>query len=327
MTQDGRKIRPHASPVWVNSRLVTGEGRPQTSGVDDGDERKSRRWRRWILGTLGVLVLLGAVGALGLWLWVRVPPTAASEAEAIAAFTEVMHGDWGQRPEALSMLAGAIDASPESGRAHLWFGLANLHGFLEHRELPYAIRASRAFERAAELSDDPSAEGWRAFFEYQAAESRGEDMSGPTATLLAAAEADPGFTSFLAAVSLADQPLSSGLPQQTLPPLEAAGDCGDGTTHTCRMGPLFPYGPQGYHATVGDLRIRIGDLEGGRASYAKALEMPNTESWPYREAFEAWAAGAAERAAAFGDDDPSNDPDAIFFATGPRACATCHETP
>jgi len=293
-----------------------------------GDGAKKRpRWQRWLLGTLATLAGLGAGGALGLWLWIRVPATDASEAEAIAAFTEVMNGAWEKRPEAIAMLAGAIDREPESGRAHLWYGLANLHGFLEHRELPYAIRASRALEKAAELSDDPSAEGWRAFFEYQAAESRDEDMSGPTETLLAAGEADPSFTSFLAAVSLADRPLESGLPQRTLPPLEAAGDCGDGTTYTCRMGHLFPYGPQGYHATVGDLRIRLGDLEGGRESYAKALEMPNTETWPYREAFADWAAGAEARASAFGDDDPSNDPEDIFFATGDRACATCHETP
>lgn len=275
---------------------------------------------------LGALLLIGAAGALGLWLWLRVPATDASLDEAVASFTEVMNGAWDQRPEALSKLAGAIDRNPESGRAHLWFGLANLHGFLEHRdELAYAIRASRAFEKAAELSPDPSAEGWRAFFAYQAAESRDEDMEGPTQALLDAADADPSFTSFLAAVSLADLPLSTGLPQRTLPPLEGAGDCGDGTTYTCRTAPLFPYGPQGYHATVGDLRVRLGDLPGGQESYAKALEMPNTESWPYREAFEDWAANAEARATAFGDDDPSNDPEDIFFATGDRACATCHE--
>lgn len=289
-------------------------------------EKKPGRWRRWLLGVLATSVALGALGALGFWLWLRVPPTDASLDEAVASFTEVMNGDWEQRPEALSKLAGAIDRNPESGRAHLWFGLANLHGFLEHRdELAYAIRASRAFEAAAELSSDPSAEGWRAFFAYQAAESRGEDMEGPTQALLDASAADPGFTSFLAAVSLADLPLSTGLPQRTLAPLEGAGDCGDGTTYSCRTAPLFPYGPQGYHATVGDLRIRLGDLEGGRQSYARALEMPNTETWPYRERFEEWAAGADARAAAFTDDDPANDPEDIFFATGDRACATCHE--
>ncbi len=291
-----------------------------------GSTTKTPRWRRWLLRIAVTLVVLGAASALGLWLWLRVPATDASLDEAVGTFTEVMNGDWDRRPEALSKLAGAIDRNPESGRAHLWFGLANLHGFLEHRdELAYAIRASRAFEKAAELSPDPSAEGWRAFFAYQAAESRGEDMDGPTQALLDAAAADPGFTSFLAAVSLADLPLSTGLPQRTLAPLEGAGDCGDGTTHTCRTAPLFPFGAQGYHATVGDLRVRLGDLEGGQESYRRALEMPNTERWPYREAFEAWAAGAEERSNAFMDDDPSNDPEDIFFATGDRACATCHE--
>ena len=46
--------------------------------------------------------------------------------------------------------------------------------------------------------------------------------------LLAASAADPSFTSFLAAVSLADLPLDTGLPQRTLAPLEGAADCGDG---------------------------------------------------------------------------------------------------
>ncbi len=244
----------------------------------------------------------------------------------MARFGEVMNGATEKRPEALSALAGAIAREPRNGRVQLYFGLANLHGFLDHREMPYAIRASRAFARAVELlPDDPSAEGWRAFFEYQAAESREDDLREPTQALLAAAAADPSFTSFLAAVALAERPLESGLPQQTLAPLEAAGACADGTTYGCRTGPLFPHGAEGYHATLGDLRIRLGDLEGGQESYARALEMPAADSWPYREEFERWVEGAEARAAAFGDADPSNDPDAVFFAHGPRACATCHE--
>lgn len=284
------------------------------------------RWRRRLLIALAALIALVAAAALGFWLWIRVPPIDASTAEAVALFSEVMSGATERRPEALSALAGAIDRDPSDARAQLWYGLANLHGFLEHRDLPYAIRASRAFEAAVELDpSDPSNEGWRAFFAYQAAESRDEDMAGPTRELLDAAAADPSFTSFLAAVSLADLPLASGLPQRTLAPLEAAGDCGDGTTYSCRTGPLFPHGAEGYHATVGDLRIRLGDLEGGRESHALALEMPAASEWPYRDAFKRWAAGDAERAERFADDDPRNDPEAIFFATGARACASCHE--
>ncbi|MCA9532236.1 MAG: hypothetical protein KC593_01105 [Myxococcales bacterium] len=285
----------------------------------------ARRWARRIATGVAVVTLVGGLAALGLWLWVRVPPTDASPEEAMAVFAEVLNGATERRPSALSALAGALAREPQNGRVQLYFGLANLHGFLEHREMPYAIRASRAFARAAVLlPDDPSAEGWRAFFEYQAAESREEDLREPTRALLAAAAADPSFTSFLAAVALADRPLASGLPQQTLAPLEAAGACADGTTYGCRTGPLFPHGAEGYHATLGDLRVRLGDLEGGRQSYARALEMPAADSWPYRAQFERWVEGAEARAAAFADADTTNDPD-VFFAHGPRACAACHE--
>jgi len=283
-------------------------------------------WKRRALVVLATLGAVAAVGVLGVWLWLRVPPTEATTAEAMARFTEVLHGDTEGRPAALSALAGAIDADPEDARAHLWFGLANLHGYLEHRELAYAVRATRAFEEATELDpDEPSNEGWRAFFAYQAAKRRGEDLREPTEALLDAAAADPSFTSFLAAVSLAERPLESGLPQRTLGPLEDAGDCGDGTTHSCRTAPLFPHGAEGYHATLGDLRIRLGDLEGGRASYRRALEMPAAASWPYREAFVAWTEGAEERARRFGDGGPDDDPEDVFFASGERACAACHE--
>ena len=284
------------------------------------------RWLRRLLLALAVLLGLGALGVLGLWLWIRVPPQAATRDEAIAAFTAVMNGATDQRPDALGKLAGALEDRPDDAKLWLWYGLANLHGFLEHREMPYAIRASRAFERAAELDPaDPSNEGWRAFFAYQAAESREESMEEPTRELLAASAADPSFTSFLAAVSLADLPLDTGLPQRTLAPLEGAADCGDGTTHTCRTSPLNPHGAEGFHVTLGDLRIRLGDLEGGQESYARARTMPAVASWPYRAAFEEWAVGAEDRARRFADEDPTNDPEHVFFATGERACATCHE--
>lgn len=151
-------------------------------------------------------------------------------------------------------------------------------------------------------------------------------MAGPRQALLDAAEADPSFTSFLAAVSLAELPLDSGLPQRTLAPLEAAADCGDGTSWSCRTSTLFPHGAEGYHATVGDLRVRLGDLQGGQQSYALALTMPAADRWPYREAFERWVRAAPDRAARFTDDDASNDPEDIFFASGERACASCHQS-
>ena len=284
----------------------------------------ARRRRRWAAGLSVVLAVLGGA-ALGGWWWIRVPVIDATTAEGVALFSRVLNGERALRPRALSALAGAIDRRPDDARAHLWFGLANMHGFIQTRELPYAIRATRALERAVELDpSDTSAEGWRAFWAYGVAEARGEELAEPRAELLAAARADPRFTPFLAAVALADLPLESGYPARTLPPLEAIEDCGDGTSWSCRRAPLFPHAAEGYHVTVGDLKVRLGDLEGGRASYARALEMPAVDRWPHREAFDAWVEAAPERARRLTDDDPSNDP-AIFFASGDRACAACHE--
>lgn len=274
---------------------------------------------------VAAFLLVGGVAAAGGWFWLRVPPIDSSREEAIAAFTRVLNGRTEQRDEALSRLAGAIDRDPDDARAHLWFGLANLHGYIATRELPYAIRASRALDRAVELDpSNTSAEGWRAFFAYQAAEARGRDLDVARRELLAAAQTSPRFTPFLAAVALADMPLESGVPASLLPPLEALEDCGDGTSDSCRRTALFPHGAEGYHVTVGDLRVRLGDVEGGQRAYARALAFESAATWPHREAFEAWVEDAPERADRLTNTRTDDDPP-VFFASGGRACALCHQ--
>ncbi|MEL6187317.1 MAG: hypothetical protein AAFU79_22050 [Myxococcota bacterium] len=284
-----------------------------------------RAGQRWVLvGAAGVLIASSVVAAGGWW-WLRVPPVDADWPTARSRFEKVLNGALDQEAQALSSLAGALRRQPDHARSHLWFGIANLHGFIRHRELPFAIRASRALSRAVELDgDDTSAAGWQAFFAYQAARSRERDLSEARAALLAAAERDPRFTPFLAAVALASLPLESGFPARVLAPLEAIEDCGDGTSHSCRTSPFYPHGAEGYHATLGDLRIRLGDLEGGRRAYARALEMKSAQTWPYREAFVAWTSEAEMRMALLTNADSSDDPP-VFFARGARACAACHE--
>lgn len=281
---------------------------------------KRRAWRGLVsLFILSLLVMLG-----GYW-WIHVPVVSSNFADARARFAEVMNGDLSSEDEAISMLAGAIEAEPENAQAQLWFGLANLHAYLRVRQRPYAIRASMAFERAVELDPaDASAAGWRAFFGYQAARSRGHDLGAARAALLEASNDDPRFTPFLAAVSLARMPLSSGDPERVLAPLLAIEDCGDGTSYTCRNSSLNPHGAEGYHATVGDLKLRLGDLEGARRSYARALEMESAATWPYRDAFVSWVQSAESRAAALANQVDSEVEESIFFASGERACASCH---
>ncbi len=271
------------------------------------------------------MLTLGA-GVLALWWWLRVPAIDSNTDRAVELFSRVLNGEANLRPRALSALAGAIERDPQDARAHLWFGLANMHGYLEHRTLPYAIRATRAFDRAVQL--DPanrSAEGWRAFFAYQAAVKQEDDLAEPTRALLAAGRADPGFTSFLVAVALAKQPRSTGYPGQALPPLRAAGDCGDGTTHRCRISSLFPHAAEGYHATLGDLLVRLGRVDEGQREYQKALAQETAHAWPYRKEFIRWVEQTERRAARLSRDDAPKTNRDIFFASGPRACAACHE--
>ena len=281
--------------------------------------------QRRALLALAVVGLAVGAALVGGWWWLRVPVIDADVPTAKALFARVLNGESELEPRAISSLAGALEREPGNAQAQLWYGLANMHALLRTRELPYAIRASRAFDRAVELDpSDTSAAGWRAFFAYQAAKSRGRDLTEARRALLEASERDPRFTPFLAAVSLAPLPLSTGYPRAVLGPLEAIEDCGDGTSHTCRVSPLFPHGAEGYHATIGDLRVRLGDVEGGRRAYARALEMQSAADWPYRQAFVEWTEGAEERAAQLTNADPSDDPP-VFFATGARACAACHE--
>jgi len=287
-------------------------------------ELPRRDLRKRVLGTLLALGTVVLMSLFGLFAWIRVPPIDADTDTAVALFTRVLHGERELEGHALGSLAGAMERSPEDGRAALWFGLANMHGFLRARELPFAIRASRALDRAVELApEDTSAAGWRAFWRYQAGRTRGQELGPLREELLAASERDPRFTPFLAAVALAPMPLASGYPERVLGPLERISDCGDGTSHSCRTGPLFPHGAEGYHATLGDLRVRLGDVAGARTDYARALEMPSAASWPYRAEFEAWTAGAEERARLLTNDVDADDP-TIFFASGERACAGCH---
>lgn len=285
----------------------------------------ARRWPRRLALGCGALLAAAAVSLAGIWWWVRIPPADVPFATARALQVRVLNGEAALEAEALSALVGATRREPDNGAAQLWLGLAHLHAFLAHdRPLLGAIRTSVALDRAALLDPrDTSAAGWRAFFAYQAARSRGRGVDEARAELLEASERDPRFTPFLAAVSLARMPLESGVPEALLAPLEAIEDCGDGTSHSCRTNDLHPHGAEGYHATVGDLRVRLGDLEGGRRAYAQAFAVPSAERWPYRDAFLDWVEAADGRAAALTDGDGENDPP-IFFATGERACAVCH---
>ena len=281
-----------------------------------------------VFKTIAVVAVVGAVvagiGAYAFWRALRVEPIDSDTATAISRFSKVLNGNEDGAQEALRSLAGAIERDPDDARAWLWFGLANMYLFIQNDELPYAIRTSRALSKSVALdATDLSAEGWRAFFQYMAAGRRGTGVAEATEALLAAGRADPKFSSFLVAVAVARAPLSTGLPQKALGPLEAAGDCGDGTTYTCRAATLHPHAPEGYHATLGDLKVRLGDLEGGLAEYRKALVMPTAATWPYRERFEEWVQEAKARAALLTNDDLEDDP-AVFFASGPLACAACH---
>ena len=289
-------------------------------------EAGARRWPKILAAVVFVVAVLGGAGAYTVYRMLYVEPIDADTDTAVARFTQVLNGDASLEQEALRSLAGAIERDSSDARAWLWFGLANMYLFIENRELAYAIRTSRSLAKSVAL--DPSyksAEGWRAFFDFMASQQDGvTEAPAETEDLLAAGRADPGFSSFLVALGLARMPLESGLPQKALAPLVAVGDCGDGTTYTCRTSSLHPHAPEGYHATLGDLRIRLGDVEGGRASYEKALTMPGADTWPYRQAFIEWMAGAEDRAAKLTNDSPDDDPD-IFFANGKRACLSCHE--
>ncbi len=277
-----------------------------------------------IAGAAVIFLILAGVGVYSFWSAVTVDPIAADTTTAVARFTEVLNGDQEGEDEAIRMLAGALEKNPDDARAWLWFGLANMHAFILNDKLPYAIRTSRALSKAAALDPaNKSAEGWRAFFQYMASRRRGSDRTEETKALFAAGRADPRFSSFLVAIAVASEPLASGLPQRALPPLEAAGDCGDGSTMTCRVASLHPHAPEGYHATLGDLKVRLGMVEEGRAEYRKALAMPTAQTWPYRERFERWVDSAAERADRLTNASPEDDPP-VFFAHGKLACAACH---
>ena len=277
-----------------------------------------------LAGTAIIVAVLAGVGGYMFWRALRVEPIDADTPTAIASFTQVLNGEDALQTRALQMLAGAIERQPDDARAWLWFGLANMYIFIQNDELPYAIRTSRSLSKAVALDPaNKSAEGWRAFFQYMAARRRGQDPTLATEALFAAGRADPKFSSFLVAIAVASSPLSSGLPQRALGPLEAAGDCGDGTTYSCRAATLHPHAPEGYHATLGDLKVRLGDLKGGQAEYRKALAMQTASTWPYRSAFEQWVEEAPQRAARLTNEDPEDDPP-VFFAHGDRSCSACH---
>lgn len=282
---------------------------------------------RRILWGLGALSAAGTAAAIALVLWIRIPTVDATPEEALTLFGQVMNGRDDLADRAVSALAGAVEAEPEHAQAQLWLALSLLHRFLERRDLRDAIRASRAFERAVEVApEDTSAAGWRAFWRYQAARNRGSGLDERREALFAASAQDPRFTPFLVAVSVARLPLESGQPQRALSALSQIEDCGDGTDWTCRRSSLFPYGVEGFHATLGDLHLRLGDLEEARLQYAKALATETSSTWPYREAFESWAASAEDRGRRLRNEDPEDDPP-IFFGTGARACAMCHRGP
>ena len=95
-----------------------------------------------------------------------------------------------------------------------------------------------------------------------------------------------------------------------------------GGKRVCWNAPRALHNLEGASLFFGDILVKNGDVAAGIIAYNNAKLSPDFASWDFAELLTSRLDEAEERAAMFGDDDDTNDPESIW--SSPLQCAVCH---
>ncbi|MFO0554749.1 MAG: hypothetical protein U0271_40605 [Polyangiaceae bacterium] len=244
---------------------------------------------------------------------------------AIDACYETLHGAVDGRQAALDALKTAATDYPDNARVHLFLGMCSLAALAEDNNLAALADIEPALTRAMELApDDLRIPGWLATVRVQTARILGDQaaVDAAVAEMIDAADLYPEFNNVSLAIAFAGFPIETGYPDMAVARLEAIVDCGN-TDPRCRDNPAAPHNIPGSLMLFGDVYARVGNTAKAGEYYQAALAAESAPNWPYSTDANAMSTGLADRAAAWTDADPMNDPE--FFLSGARTCRGCHE--
>src|SRR5262249_23761482 len=91
----------------------------------------------------------------------------------------------------------------------------------------------------------------------------------------------------------------------------------------CNDEGIVPHVWEGFFVTYGDMLVKAGRVDDGRAMYQSVPHSPRFADWPFASALQDRMDSAEQRAALYADGDPKNDP-ALWNDDG-HVCTGCHQ--
>ncbi len=270
-------------------------------------------------------------------------PTATVDAAALAAageaaFFETLEGTANREEETISLLSTATTANPGDGRSFFLLGMMHLYrvgqNLIDYDDpSPFAVAegalAQAALDAAVPLSTaDTRVPGFRSAATYLNGVIRKDEAMRALAIeqLRAAIILYPDFNNFsflgaVAPVVSRDDPLFAEALE--LVRLAIASGCGPlNQPEICGNEGKAPHNMQGAFLMFGDMYAKSGNAAQALVYYRFGLQLPGTNTWPFRDAMNERIATVQDRVTRWADEDPSNDPK--FAGNGPEACAICH---
>jgi len=251
--------------------------------------------------------------------------------DAHALFFEALQRSPQRRSEATGALTAIVDANPDDARSTLLLGLAWLwtasdSSTPEASRIEAIRRATTVLDRAVALDpEDTRIPTWQlsARQRLAIAESRPADALAARDALRALTDADPCFHALSFAIMTWEEPRESAAFTDAVAFARRAMRCSG--PDSVSNAPRWPYGVQGFLLTAADLFSRAGDSSAAEEALMVAEAMPGLEAWPHRAQVTDRLATLSQRVAAFGDDDPANDPAFASAAVSSTSCVLCHQ--
>jgi hypothetical protein len=269
-------------------------------------------------------------------------------------WTALHAGNYRQAPEAIRLLTAAYLENPRQpeitlllAHGHLWMiAERSREPVLDPRITDHAILAERYFLEAHRLNqDDHRILGWLGGIRLAMGSIHQDERLTREGYYLLhdAIRLYPEFNYFSAGYPLSSRPASddkfregvedmwqnltlcAGEPIDRTNPdylKYMAQETTTGPKRVCWNSWIAPYNFEGFFLNMGDMLVKLGEVEPAKKIYAIAKLSKDYDSWRYKELLDARIAQAGERAARFQLPDPAQHPEIMFRSA--HSCTACH---
>jgi hypothetical protein len=270
-------------------------------------------------------------------------------------FWAALHaGDYQQAPEAIRLLTAAYLENPRQPEITLLLAHAHLWTIAERVRLPeidpritdHAILAERYFLEAHRLNrEDHRILGWLGGIRLALGSIHADERLTREGYYLLhdAIRLYPEFNYFSAGYPLSSRPagdekfregvedmwqnlaLCAGEPLDRANPdyrKYMAQETTAGPKRVCWNSWIAPHNFEGFFLNMGDMLVKLGEVEPAKKIYAIAKLSKDYPSWRYKDLLDARIAQAEERAKLFQQPEPAQHPEIMFRSA--YACTACH---